>query len=172
MSGPSPASLAELRAATLALKTVDKDLRKAMNQATRDQLNPIWREALAGNVSTPLQTAILVKGARVAAGNPSRLFASASKRPAVKGSALVPDRYGRAWEFGTKDRDRYQTYTRKNRGAGGGTHEVTRRTRRQLPEFRKQGRVVYPAVADTMPRMVSLWASIVIKKVYDAFEGK
>lgn len=170
MAGPSPASLAELRAATLALKAADKDLRRAINQTTRDQINPIWRGALAGNASTPLETALLVKGARVQAGNPARLIAANSKRPAVKGSTLVPDRYGRAFEFGTKEPNKYGTYTRRSRN--GGSHQVTRRTRRQLPSFRPQGRVIFPAVAETMPRMVSLWAGLIVKKVYDAFEGK
>lgn len=171
VTGPSPASMAELRAATLALKAVDKDLRREMNQATRDTLNPIWREALAGNASTTIEQALLVKGARVAAGNPPRMIASASKRPLNKRSTLVADRHGRAFEFGTKDREKVQTYTRKNRG-GSGSHQVTRRTRRQLPAFKPQGRVIFPAVADTMPRMVSLWASIILRKVYEAFEGK
>lgn len=171
VSGPSPASMAELRAATLALKAVDKGLRKDMNQATRETLNPIWREALAGNASTSIEQALLVKGARVAAGNPPRMIASASKRALNKRSTLVADRHGRAFEFGSKDQEGYKAYTRKNR-TGSGTHQVKRRTSRQLPAYKPQGRVIFPAVADTMPRMVSLWASIILRKVYEAFEGK
>lgn len=171
VAGPSPASLAELRAATLALKAVDKELRRDMNAAVRDQLNPIWRESLAGKASTSLETKLLVKGARVAAGNPPRMIASSSKRTVSKRSTLVADKHGRAFEFGTKEPEKYRTYTRKNRG-GSGSHQVTRRTRRQLPAYKPQGRVIFPAVADTMPRMVSLWASLILKKVYDAFEGK
>lgn len=170
-AGPSPASLAELRAAALALKNVDKELRRSMNQATRDTLNPIWRETLAAKAGTDLQRAVLVKNGRVAAGNPPRMIASASKRPAFKGSSLVPDRYGRSFEFGTKDQSKRTTYTRKNR-RGGGTHQVTRRTRAQLPAFRAQGRVIFPAVAETVPRMTALWAGLILRKVYDAMEGK
>lgn len=171
VTGPSPASMAELRAVTLALKAVDKETRSAINKATRDTLNPVWRGALASNAATPLESALLVKGGRVAAGNPPRMIASNSKRPVSKGSTLTADRYGRAFEFGTKDQNKYGTYTRKNRG-GGGTHQVTRRTARQLPAYRSQGRVIFPAVAEVAPRMVSLWAGLIIRKVYDAFEGK
>lgn len=163
--------MAELRAVTLALKAVDKETRSAINKATRDTLNPVWRGALASNAATPMESALLVKGARVAAGNPPRMIASNSKRAIKKQSTLTADRYGRAFEFGSKNRDAYGTYTRKNRG-GSGTHQVTRRTARQLPEFKAQGRVIFPAVAEVAPRMVSLWAGIILKKVYDAFEGK
>lgn len=170
VTGPSPESLAELRAVTLALKAADKDLKKKISQTTRETLNPIWRETLASNASSPLEQAVLVKGARVAAGNPPRLIAASSKRAAVKGSTLVPDRYGRSFEFGTKNPNGYSTYTRKSRN--GGSHQVKRRAARQLPEFKAQGRVIFPAVADTMPRMVSLWAGLIVKHIYDAFEGK
>jgi hypothetical protein len=168
-AGPSPESLAELRATVLAMKLMGKTLRSEVNKATREQGNEIFRGLINTRAGTKLDQAVLAKGARVAAGNPPRLIAASSKR-AVRGGTLVPDRTGRSFEFGTKDQEAFKTYERKSRN--GGTHTVTRRTRRQLPSFQQSGRVIFPAVADAMPRLVSLWVQLVARKTLDAFEGK
>jgi hypothetical protein len=168
-AGPTPESLKELQVAVLAVKVMDKDLKRSIDQATREQVTGMWQGELAGNSSTIMDDRVLVKGARVAAGNPPRLIASASRRPI--GAGLVPDRHGRSFEFGTKDREKQTTYTRTNR-RNAGSHQVTRRTRRQLPDFTKSGRVVFPAVASTMPRAISLWTQLIMRKVYDAFGDK
>jgi hypothetical protein len=41
-----------------------------------------------------------------------------------------------------------------------------------MPAAKRSGRIVYPAFAAVMPRMVSLWVSLIARKFYDAFEGK
>lgn len=168
-AGPTPESLAQTKAAVLAIKNMDRSLRKDIDQATREQVTGMWQGELAGNSSTIMDDRVLVKGARVAAGNPPRLIAAASRRPI--GAGLVPDRHGRSFEFGTNDREKKTTYTRRDRRSGG-THQVTRRTRRQLPQYTKSGRVVFPAVASTMPRAISLWTQLIFRKFYDAIEGK
>ena len=167
-SGPTPESMAELQAAVLAMKVMDKELRSDVNKETRSQGNDIWRRELAGNASTTMDQLVLVKGGRVAAGNPPRLLGATSRRPLSGG--LVPDSRGKGFEFGTKDRDKFKTYDRRSKN--GGSHKVSRRTRRQLPEFTAQGRVIWPAVASTMPRMVSLWTQTIVRKVHEKFEGK
>lgn len=168
-SGPTPESLAELKAATLAVKLMDRDMRRSVDQATREHVTGMWQGELAGNSSTIMDDRVLVKGARVAAGNPPRLIAAASKRALADG--LVPDRHGRSFEFGAKDREAKTTYTRRNRHSGG-SHQVSRRTKRHLPQFTSSGRVVFPAVASTMPRAISLWTQLIMRKVYDAFGDK
>ena len=167
-AGPSPESLRELQAVTLAMKAMDKELRSDINAATRDKVNPLWRGLLAMNATTTMDDLVLVKGGRVAAGNPPRLIAASSRRPLRAG--LVPDRQGKGFEFGTTDRDFQRTYDRRSKK--GGSHKVTRHTRRQLPEYTPKGRVVWPAVADAMPRVISLWTQLIMRKVYDKFEGK
>lgn len=168
-AGPTPESLAAVKASVLAMKVMDKDLRKVINDQTRLEGNELWRGLLAMNATTTMDMRMLVKGARVAAGNPPRLIAAASKRKALSGG-MTPDRYGKTAEFGVKDREATSTYERKSRS--GGTHQVTRRTRRGLPAYEPAGRVVWPAVADAMPRMISLWTQTIIRTVYEKFEGK
>ena len=116
-AGPTPASLNELKAVILATKVMDKELRKSINQATREQGNELFRGLLQMNATTTMDMRMLAKGARVAAGNPPRLIAAASKRKALSGG-MIPDRYGKTAEFGVKDREAVSTYERKSKAGG------------------------------------------------------
>jgi hypothetical protein len=165
MFQPSVESLAEFKAAALALKAASKELRSDINKATRATVGPIWKEEIAERAGAHIMAQkVLTKGARVAAGNPARAIAGSSRK-ALSGG-LVPDRSGRAFEFGSNNRNAKQSY-RVNRG--GKSYTVKRRTRRQLPPFRAKGYVVMPAWRGTAPRMVSLYTQLIMKKVYEAF---
>lgn len=165
MIQPSVRSLKEFQAVTLALKAASKELRTDINKATRDTVGPIWKEEVNARAGAHVMAQkVLTKGARVAAGNPARAIAGSSRK-ALSGG-LVPEQAGRAFEFGTVGREKKTTY-RTSRG--GKSFNVTRRTRRQLPPFRKGGYVVFPAWRDTAPRMVSLYTQLIMKKVYEAF---
>lgn len=171
MSPVSVKNNAELRGAVLALKAVDRDIRNAINRATRRELNPIWQDELAGKVAglPRVDQLVLGRGARVRAGNPVTLRAASSTRPLSGG--LVPNLKAKGFEFGTDNRDATSTYTRRNR-RNGGSHSVTRRTLRHLPARAKSGRAVWPAVSGTAPRLASLWVQIIVKTINDAAEGK
>lgn len=170
---PSATSSQLLRGAVLALKAVDKPIRKEIAQQTREEMNPEWREAVATHAAgSRFDNATFGKGARVAAGNPARLVAASSKRALRKGSnGFVPDVMGRALEFAEPDRSKKSQYVRKYKGAGS-VHEVARRTLTGYPAARRGGRVVYPAVAEVMPRFVSLWVQIIVRNIYKSMEGK
>lgn len=174
MLQPSATALRELQAVALGYKLVSKEIRKDINATVREVLNPVWREEIAERVSqsgSRIDGLIFAKGARVAAGNPARVMAATSRRPLRKGpGGLRPDIEGRAFEFGSSDRQKKSTYT--SRSSKGTAYKVTRRAATGLPAKRNAGRIVYPAFAATMPRMVSLWVSLIARKFYDAFEGK
>lgn len=150
----------ELRAAVLALRAADRDLRNTINRQTRATLNPVWRGIVNANATSAMDAAVLAKGARVAPGNPPAFVAAASRR-ALSGG-LVPDAQWQAFEFGTGNRGKYRTYQTRSRK--GNAYTVTRRTSNQLPRRAKGGRVVYPAVAETMPRAVSLWVQTIVRE--------
>lgn len=158
------ADLAALRGVVLAMKSADKDLRNAINREQRAALNPIWRESMAEKLNglPDVDKIILGRGARVKAGNPSQVIAGNSTR-ALSGG-LVPNRWAKSWEFGTSDRNKYRTYERRNR-RNGGTHTVTRRTRRQLPALARSGHAIWPAAAETIPRLVSLQVQTVVRVI-------
>lgn len=159
----------ELRAASIALKRVDRTVRQDINAAMRQQGNAVWRDETTGRTKTSMDAAILTKGARIAAGNPPTAIAASSKRPIGRGRRLVPDRAWAAWEFGSDNKDAYSRYQRKSKN--GGTHEVARRTMRGLPPRYRKGRVLYPAVRESAPRLASLLVKLVVSKVMDAVDG-
>lgn len=162
-----------LKAASLAFKAADRDLRRAINAATRDTMNPVWKSLVSANLAgTRAPTsAVLNTGVRIAAGNPPVAKAAQSTRNVGRGGPLVPARQYAAWEFGVGNRNAYSRYTRKNRKTGG-SHQVERRTMRGLPPRRREGWVVYPAFGEIGPRLVSLWVQLIVKKYHDAAEGK
>lgn len=168
---PSATSDALLRGVVLALKSIDKPVKKQINDATRTTLNPVWREAIATHAAgSRMDYAVFGKGARIAAGNPGRLVASSSRRPLRKGAnGFVPNEMGRALAFaGPKPQASEYVRTFK----GGKSHKVKRHTMTGWPARKNGGRVVYPAVADVMPRIVSMWVQIVIRNIHESLDGK
>lgn len=155
----------ESNAAALALRSVSKEARSAVNRETRKVVNKAWREELAGKARTSQDTRILLKGAKVV-GTTAPTLTAASSRKALRGG-LVPAESWRAQEFGAarNERSTYQTRSRK-----GKPYRVTRRTKRQLPDHRKGGRVLYPAVGEMGPRMFALWTQTTIREIYNALK--
>ena len=169
--GPSARTVPLLRATVLALKAMDKKVRKQINDETRGTLNPEWQKAIAARAGSRMDERVFGKGARIAAGNPARLMSTTSRRPLRKGSnGFVPNEMGRLLEFPTATPGKRSTYTRTS--PAGRRHEVTRRTMTGLPLRRNGGRVVYPAVADVMPRFVSMWVQIVVRNIHESLDGK
>lgn len=167
-SGLSVGDAPELQAAVLALRTADREVRNAIHRQTRATLNPLWRATVAAHARTPLDTAVLAKGARIATGNPPAFVAATSTR-ALSGG-LVPSDQWQAFEFGTHKRGKSRTY--RTRSRNGNAYTVTRQTANQLPRFAKGGRVVYPAMAETLPRAVSLWVQTIVRMYAHAAEGE
>ena len=157
----------ELRAAVLAVRTARREVRNDIARATRQTMNPVWRDLVASRARTALDRRVLDTGVRVAAGNPPALVAAGSRRRLPGG--LTPAEDWQPVEFGA-DPDTVTTYTR--RSPSGGTHQVRRHTTRQLPARRPKGRVVYPAVAQIAPRLASLWVQLIVRKFSDAVEGR
>jgi hypothetical protein len=155
----------ELKAVTLALRAADRDLRNDINRATRETFNPVWRTELARRARTPTDRAVLVKGARVLAGNPP-VFVTATSTRRLRGG-LVPAEKWYAIEFGAK-RDTVSTYPR--RSVKGATHQVKRHTRHQLPPRYRKGRVGFPVAHELAPRVASLWVQLIVKRFATATE--
>jgi hypothetical protein len=158
----------QLQAVVLAVRLLDKDVKREINKATRDEMNPVWKSLVELEAQSPGTHAVLVPGTRIAAGNPPSAKAATSTRK-LSGGARPVD-LAHLYEFGVGDPEKFgKPYQRKNRKSGG-THTVTRRTMRQLPRRVKGGRVVYPAFAELAPRMAKLWTQLVVKKTHEAFE--
>lgn len=155
----------QLQAVVLALKVARREVRNDIARATRAEVGPLWVDAVTRRAATPLDRAVLVKGARLVPGNPPALAAAQSRRRLRGG--LVPIEQWRPLEFGADPKR--TTYQRTARG--GATHQVTRTTTAQLPARRLKGRVVYPAVKAVAPRITALWVQLVVRKFAEAAEA-
>lgn len=158
----------ELRAAVLALKRADAEVRADVSNRLRSVMSPEWSNHLAQHLTGIPQERILLASARIAPGNPPQLVAANSRRKV--GRALIPTDMWQAFEYGASTR-KPTTYSRKNRG-GSGTHKVTRDTHAGLPAYRRNGRVIGPAVASILPRVCSFWVQSVVRAFMDAAEKR
>lgn len=155
-----------LRAAVLAMKAADKDLRRTINNDMRTTFNPIWQKEIAQSQGgfSPADSMVL-KGARIAAGNPPILIAANSKR--TWGRALIPTRHWHLVEYGMRPKP----VEYKRRSKNGGTHTVTRKIGTGWPERTKAGRILGPATRTILPRITSYWIQSVKRAYIDAVEG-
>lgn len=158
----------ELRAAVLAMKRADKAVKGEISQQLRATMSPEWETMLAQHLTGLPQEKMLMAGARIAAGNPPTIVAANSKRRF--GRALIPAEDWTAWEYGASDKSP-STYDRRNRN-GNGTHTVTRNIRGGLPAYRRDGRVIGPAVKRFLPRVCAFWVQTVVRAFMDAAEAR
>lgn len=163
----------ELQAAVLAFKAANRDLRREINRATRDTMNPVWKAEVERRASRAGGTGgrVVNTGVRIAAGNPPAAKAAQSKRAIGRQKRLIPADNWAWFEFGTRTPQKVSKYARRNRKSSG-WHTVQRRASTGLPRFIRSGRIAHPAFATVAPRMVSLWVQLIVKKYNDAAEGK
>lgn len=166
-----------LQAVVLAMKLADRDLKKRINQATRETMNPVWRRAVDQRMEDRVDQRVFGTGTRIAAGNPPSAVAGSSRRRIAGG--LVPLENWRAWEFGAVGRESSYTeypraaHTRRQAGqiVQVRSGRVRRRTLVQVPARASTGRVLYPAFAEVAPRVAALWAQIVVQQYAQALEA-
>lgn len=158
---------AEFRAAGLALRQVEQPIRKAVNQDMRATMAPTWVQALRSHQGGDKRLAMLLAGARLAAGNPPALVAAASTRR-WGSTRLIPAEHWPGFEYGASGRD--VTYRRTYKG--GRSHQVTRDVLSGHPARRRKGRSIGPAVDDVLPRIASYWVQSIVRTIMNAAEGK
>lgn len=156
----------QLKAAVLAVKGARRDVRNDLNRATRATMNEPWRQAVAAHATTDTDRKVIVRGARIVAGNPPVAVAATSTR-ALHGG-MVPARDWPVIEFGADQGTRSTYRSRSRKGRAFTVHE--RHTTRQLPARSGSGRVAFAALADLGPRFVSLWVQTVIRTFAEAYE--
>lgn len=150
----------ELQQLTVALAGVGPTARERLTDAAATQLTAAYTQELADQPRfNALQDRFVAHDPKVALTD--RGFVASTGHP----SGLAPQ-----FEFGTLHRDELVTYRRRNRG-GRGRHEVTRRTKRQLPPRSQTGWIAYPAGDAVVGRAIRLMQQLVVKTFYDALEG-
>lgn len=158
----------QVRKVQKTFRALPRDLKNDIRKVQRASLNPIWREEMAASKGTPMHSVIFRSGNRTKAGAPMMLVAGAANRR-LSGGATTGE-LAKAYEFGSTTRNNYTKYRR--RSTKGKTHTVTRRTRKQLPSFRRGGWIAYPAAARAIPRLTSLHVQTLMRRIYLAAEGR
>lgn len=162
-----------LRDVQRAFRRLPRELKNDVRKAQRSQIGPIWKAEMdrargAGGLVHP-QRVTFAAGTRVKAGLPATLVAGGSNRKMPGGA--TPSDLARPMEFGTNRREHYTRYRRRSKN--GGSHVVERRASRQIRLVRRNGYVVYPAVSQTIPRLIGVWVvDGVQKSIERALEGR
>lgn len=142
-----------LTALVQVMATIPRELAKQTRAQTKAVIVPEWRKLLAEKAPA---SPIFHK----------RLVAPATVYVSDRGAKLIAGANGkfpRETEFGAYRED-YATYQTK-RGS------VTRRTQRQFWHYVKTGWVVYPALAEFIPRAWALYAQTAYRTVAESIEG-
>lgn len=145
------------------MKSFDRELAKEIRRATKSVVEPVWKEALAGNVRTRLEARVLADTGRAQVSDQNVTLRSAAVGRSIGGRVKPVDLIGGV-EFGA-DQEKQTTYN-----ARGG--QVTRHTQRQFSPRNRKGYVVYPAVAKVIPRIAALWVQTVVRTTYEALERR
>ncbi len=160
-----------MRTVQRAFRALPKDLKNELRRTQREQLGPIWQGEMGTSVARARrleQHRAFESGSRVKAGLPAYLVAGASNRK-LSGGAVISD-LARPLEFGSGRRGNLTRYTR--RSSRGVQHTVTRHASRQLPTAKRSGWVVYPAVSQTIPRLIGVWVAGLQDRITRALEGR
>jgi hypothetical protein len=158
----------ELQGLIARLRTVDRETRKAIRQATKGPALSIWQESLSAHASTQLERRVLSVTGRVRVSDQNVTLTAATVGRKLS-HGLNPKTDWHAVEFGA-DREARTKYTATRNG--GRSFEVTRRTKRQFKRPNRKGYVVYPAAADAIPRLAALWVQTAVRTLHELIEGK
>lgn len=158
----------ELQAILSAMRVLDRDTKGHIRRETKAIADTEWRRAVAERAGTRLEQRVLASTARATASDQNVTLKSAHIGRSLSGG-LKPSEHYAAVEFGA-NRGSYTTYTRRSQR--GGTHKVKRRTANQLRNRNRDGYAVYPAAAEIIPRIASLWVQTVTRGIHEAFERR
>lgn len=158
----------ELQAVILAMKGFDREVAKQIRKQTKAVIQPAWQKAVAENTSTRLEARVLANTARVAVSDQNVTLKSAAIGKTLSGGLKPSESYGGV-EFGAEQGVK-RTYAA--RSVKGKQFNVTRRTQHQLRPRKLTGYVVFPAVAEVIPRIAALWVQTTVRTFYELIEKR
>lgn len=148
------------------LRRADKDVVKQMRRAVTREVNPWLKSAIRRN-ATDAPSRAIASTARVRSGQRPAVVVGSSKKIGSGGAST--GELAAVYEFGGYT-EYERGYARRNRRTGG-RHKVVRHTQRQIPRRDRQGRFIYPAVADAAPMLVGAWVQVIAETYTEATSG-
>lgn len=157
----------ELQAVILALRQMDRTLRKQIYKYSRQAIAPDWKESIASASTTDLERQVLLRGARADVSADKVTLVAASSTRKLRGGAS-PAEIGHAVEFGAVWRRAEITAS----SSKGKRYGYTRTVNKQFKPRRARGHVAYPIAMQNVARYASLWVQIAVRVMHEAAEGK
>lgn len=158
----------QLQAMLARIKELPAETRKQVRVATKGEALPIWQESIGLHVQTRAEALAFGRTARVAVTDRGVQLQAARLGKPLRGG-LNPRTEWHALEFGGSPDTVRAVDTRSRRGT---SYTARRHTQRQLRPRRRAGYVVFPAVAETVPRLFSLWLQTIARAGHEALEGR
>lgn len=144
-----------------AARGLDREVAGQIRKHTRPVAEPVWQEAVRGNVTNRMQTRILGDTARVSVSDQNVILKSAVVGKMADGTPK--SKLASGTEFGA-DRAFTRTVVSKN------GKSYKRHTKAQFRLPRRGGYVVFPAASTVIPRIASLWVQTAVRTVHEVFE--
>ncbi len=158
----------ELEATILAIQGFEREVRKQVRQRLKAMAQPEFQKAVTERADTKLEQLVLANTARVSVSDQNVMLQAARIGRPLSGG-LNPKTDWAAVEFGA-DTKAERTYDAVS--SRGKHYKVTRRTSAQLRPRRRQGYAVFPAIAEMIPRIASLWIQTTIRTLHETLERK
>lgn len=161
----------ELQAAVLALKVIDKDLKKEVLKRTRELILKDWDAAVSDEISTVggdiYATRLTMRNTRVKLNAQGFSLQAATRGTKATSGGLIASENFYLAEFGANPKE---VAVKGRRGATQYNYKRTVNTGFQRRV--KNGRYAYKAAGKIMNRTIALYTQSVIQLVYAAFEEK
>lgn len=154
----------ELQAALLALKLMNRELRREISAEAKPGLTALWQRGLEQRATTQLQRKVLVPGARVAvSGQVIRAYAATSNRALPGG--LVPSQDYAGPNFGAARTQR----SIEGRSPKGKRYAYKRRGWTQFQaRVQRNGHtagIAQKAAVELAPQIISGWVQLIVGKL-------
>lgn len=152
----------DLQTLVHAANSLEPEVAAQLRAHTRANVEPIWKSELAQRTGSRFQNRVLVDTARVSVTNTQVTVKAAAVGKVGRGKTPADRLKGMA-EFGVSPNKKIRQRSRK-----GKVYE--RRIGNGFPLPRRKGHVFFPAVADSAPRLASLWMQTAVRTVAETFE--
>ena len=151
----------DLQTLIQAAESLDREVAAQNRKHTRANAEPIWKDEVAARAVTPVQARVLARTARVAVSNTNVTMKAA--HIGKTGHGTPSDALKAPAEFGAHADKRI---TQRSRS---GTR-YQRRLGKAFSRPRARGYAFFPSVAESGPRLVSLWMQTTMRTVAEVFE--
>jgi hypothetical protein len=158
----------ELQAMLTRIRELPTEVRKQIRVATKTDALPIWQQTIGANVETRAEALAFGRTARVAVTDRGVRLQAARVGKTLSGGLSVKTQW-QGLEFGADPKVVRKVETTSRKGT---SYTAVRHTQRQLRPRKSSGYVVFPAVAESIPRLMSLWLQTVARAGHEALEGK